>query len=204
AEGGRLGEPSVLAIFEETTEAYLARARRMGFDLDAMVDAGLVRIIYLRPLDLSPDEIIAELQHAVTETGARRVVIDSLNGLELALAPSFREDFAASLYRLVGWLSNGGVSVVFTIEVSEAFDEMKFSPHAVSFMAQNILFFRYVEVEGELKKVLAVIKMRRSAHSKSLHGYDVGARGMIVSGPLATYRGILTGVPVPIDGQGTP
>jgi circadian clock protein KaiC len=96
------------------------------------------------------------------------------------------------------------VSVVFTIEVAEVFDELKFSSHAVSFMAQNILYFRYAELEGELKKVLAVIKMRRSAHSKSLHNYDIGSQGMAVLGPLASYRGILTGVPVPIEGKGTP
>ncbi len=203
AEGSRLGEPCVLAIFEETSDAYLARAQRMGFDLAGMVAKGLLRIIYLRPLDLSPDEIISELQHAVTEMGARRLVIDSLNGLELALAPTFREDFAASLYRLVGWLNGGGVSVVFTIEVAEAFDQIKFSPHAVSFMAQNILFLRFVEIEGELKKVLAVIKMRRSTHSKSFHGFEIGATGMVVSGPIGSYRGIFTGVPVPIA-KGTP
>ena len=72
------------------------------------------RFIYLRPLDLSADEILHQIQQAVGEIGAKRVVIDSLNGLELALAPTFREDFRESLYRMVGRLTGGGVSMLLT------------------------------------------------------------------------------------------
>ncbi|WP_437756911.1 MarR family transcriptional regulator [Sorangium sp. So ce1389] len=39
--------------------------------------------------------------------------------------------------------------------------------------------------------------MRRSQHSPYLHGYEISARGMRVTGPLTAYRGILTGVPKP-------
>ncbi len=109
--------------------------------------------------------------------------------------PTFREEFQESLYRMLGSLTGGGVSVLLTVEVTESFDKINFSPHSVSFLAQNIIFLRYAEIEGRLRKVIAVIKMRRSVHSQYLHAYDITSEGMRVAEPLTEYHGILTGVP---------
>lgn len=195
AAGAEHGEPGVIAVFEEHPEDYLARAKDMGFDLPAMVEKGLLKILYLRPVDLSSEEMLQRIQDAVDEVNARRLVIDSLNGLELALAPNYREDFRESLYRMVGDLTASGVSMILTVEVTESFDQLRFSPHAISFLAQNLLFFRYVEIRGALEKVVAVIKMRRSDHSREIHAYDVTSSGIHVKGPLREYQGLLTGVP---------
>ncbi len=65
----------------------------------------------LRPLDLAVDEGLLEIQAAVERTQAERVVIDSLSGFELALAPTCREDFRQSLYRMVGALTGAGVTM---------------------------------------------------------------------------------------------
>jgi circadian clock protein KaiC len=194
AEGVANGEHGVLAVFEEYPEDYLLRAEDMGFPLGAMVDANKIKVLYLRPLDLSAEEILYRIQQAVVEVGAKRLVIDSLNGVELALAPTFRDDFRDSLNRLVSQLTSGGVSVVMTVEVAESFQEIKFSPHAVSFLAQNILFLRYIEIESQLRTMLAVIKMRRSRHSHELREVEITERGMHVLGPFREYEGMLTGV----------
>ncbi|WP_437486636.1 ATPase domain-containing protein [Sorangium sp. So ce1014] len=196
-EGVRHGEPGVLALFEEHPEEFVTRAAEMGFDLEAMMQQDRLRVLYFRPLDLSADEILHEVQQAVVQIGARRLVMDSLNGLELALSPSSREDFRESLYRMVGALTGGGVSVLLTVEVTESFDRINFSPHTVSFMAHNIIFLRYAEIDGELRKVLTVAKMRRSQHSPYLHAYEISSKGLRVAGPLTGYSGILTGVPTP-------
>ncbi|MDB4974569.1 MAG: protein kinase [Myxococcaceae bacterium] len=197
AAGVLQGENGVMAVFEEYPEDYVARAQAMGFDLQAMAEAGKVEVLYLRPLDLSPDEVLFAIQQAVEKIGAKRLVIDSLNGVELALAPGFRDDFRESLYRLVGHLTGGGVSVMMTIELSEAFNELSFSTHAISFLAQNIVFLRYVEVDSQLRRMVAVIKMRRSAHSRELREYEITNHGLRVLAPFAEYEGVLTGVARP-------
>jgi circadian clock protein KaiC len=194
-EGVKRGEPGVLAVFEEHPDDYLARAQTMGFDLGSMEANGQLKVIYLRPVDLSADEILHQIQKAVAEVGAKRLVIDSLNGLELALAPTFRDEFRESLYRMVGGLTGGGVSVVLTIEVMESFEEIRFSPHAISFLSQNIIFLRYVEIESRLRRMLTVVKMRGSAHSQDLREYEITGDGMRVLQRLTGYQGVLTGVP---------
>ncbi len=189
------GETGVIAVFEEYPEEYLARANTRNPQVGKMISAGKLEVIYLRPLDLSVDEALAAILEAVERLGAKRVVIDSLSGFEVALAPTFREDFRESLYRLVGTLTATGVTVFMTAEVSEAFAEARFTTEKVSFITDEIIIQRYVEIEGELRRVMAVIKMRGSDHSHEFRTYEVTAKGVVVGGPLTEYDGIITGVP---------
>jgi circadian clock protein KaiC len=196
AEGLSKGETGVIAVFEEYPENYLARANVRNPAIGKMISAGKLELIYLRPLDLSVDEALAAILEAVQRLKATRVVIDSLSGFEVALAPTFREDFRESLYRLVGALTATGVTVFMTAEVVEGFANVRFTSEKVSFITDEIIIQRYIELEGELRRVMAVIKMRGSDHSHELRTYEVTADGVVVGGPLLEYDGIITGVPV--------
>jgi circadian clock protein KaiC len=194
AAGLKNGEPGLIAVFEERPKEYLARAKTLGPDLDDAVRDGLLEIIYLRPLDLSVDEALLEIQAAVQRVKAQRFVIDSLSGFELALAPTFREDFRESLYRMVGALTGAGVTVFMTAEVGVSFTDLEFSPDLISFLTDDIIIQRYVEMGGSLRKVMAVVKMRGSGHDKALRAYEVTARGIELGERLTDYTGIITGV----------
>jgi circadian clock protein KaiC len=193
--GLKAGETGVIAVFEEYPEEYIARANARNPEVGKMIKDGKLAVIYLRPLDLSVDEALFAILEGVERLGAKRVVIDSLSGFEVALAPTFREDFRESLYRLVGTLTATGVTVFMTAEVSEAFSEARFTTEKVSFITDEIIVQRYIELEGELRRVMAVIKMRGSDHSHEFRTYEVTAKGVFVGGPLKEYDGIITGVP---------
>ena len=165
AEGLRQGEPGIVAIFEEIPAEYVQRAATFGFDFDTPQKDGTLKIIYLRPLDLSVDETVHEIVNAVKEIGCKRLVIDSLVGFEMALAPGFRTDFRESLYRMIAALTRLGVTIVSTVEVEENFTSMNLSNFTVSFLADDIVRLRYVSINGQLRKMLLVVKMRRSQHS---------------------------------------
>jgi circadian clock protein KaiC len=195
AEGLRQGEAVVVAVFEEYPEEYLARAKARNQHLDEALKAGKLKLIYLRPLDLSVDEALAEILDAVEQMRATRVVIDSLSGFEVALAPAFREDFRESLYRLIGALTAVGVTIVMTSEVVGGYPEVRYTSEKVSFITDDIIVQRFVEIGGELLKVLSVAKMRGSEHSSDFRLYQVSANGAVVSGSLRDYHGISTGVP---------
>ena len=195
AAGLAAGETAVIAVFEEYPEQYLARASARNPELGKKLESGKLEIIYLRPLDLSVDESLHAILEAVERLGAKRVVIDSLSGFEVALAPTFREDFRESLYRLVGSLTATGVTVFMTAEVSEAFREARFTSEKVSFITDEIFVQRYVEIEGELSRVMAVIKMRGSEHSHEFRLYEVTPKGVVIGDSLKEYDGIITGVP---------
>lgn len=201
AQGLSEGERCVVAVFEEFPDAYLARAKTNSVDFARMIAADKLAVIYLRPLDLSVDEMLAEILTAVKRIGATRVVIDSLSGFEIALAPTFRVDFRESLYRLVGALTGTGVTVLMTAEVIEAFPDGTFTTERVSFVTDDILVQRYVEIGGHLRKVLAVVKMRGSTHATDFREYTLTAKGAVIGDSLIGYHGISTGVPTRADGR---
>ena len=198
-EGLRQGEPGIAAVFEERPQGYAERAGSFGLDLTSPQQDGLLKIIYLRPLDLSVDETLHAVLEAVEKIGAKRVVIDSLAGFELALAPAFRHDFRESLYRMIGALTGIGVTVLSTIELPESFQDLVFSPHAISFLTDDIIRLRYVEIEGQLRKILTIVKMRGGNHSKDICEYKITAGGIEIGARLQDYRGLVTGVPEPME-----
>jgi circadian clock protein KaiC len=191
-EGARRGEPGVIAVFEKRPSEY-AQTGTIG--LDQAVHDGKVGIIHTRPLDLSIDETLHELAEAIHRIGARRVVIDSLSGFELALAPTFREDFRESLYRLVAALTGMGLTVMMTAELEDSYTDLRFSPHGTAFLTDAIILQRYVELEGEFKRVMAVVKVRGSSHKKDLRLFEITADGIVVGERIGNYQGLLTGSP---------
>jgi circadian clock protein KaiC len=196
AEGLRQGEPGIMAIFEERPLGYVDRAESFGLNLKKPQEQGKLEILYMRPLDLSVDETMQEILDAIERTGAKRLVIDSLVGFEMALAPSFRADFRESLYRMIGALTGAGVTILSTVEIEDTFTALSFSHYAVSFLTDDILRMRYVEIDGQFRKVMIVIKMRGGNHSKDIREYVITDKGLVVIQPRSTdYIGLTTGVP---------
>src|SRR5687767_8772116 len=179
AAGLREGEPGVMAIFEERPQQYTGRAGNLGLDLKTPQRKGKLEILYLRPLDLSVDETMQEILDAIKKVGARRLVIDSLAGFEMALSPGFRADFRESLYRMIGALTAAGVTILSTVEVEESFTTL-----------------RYVEIDGQLRKIMFVVKMRGGNHSKDIREYIIDDHGVVVISPRVTeYQGLISGIP---------
>jgi len=195
SEGLRNGESAIAAVFEERPHEYAARAQNLGLDFMNPHKEGRLNILYLRPLDLSVDETVREIIDAVKASGAKRLVIDSLAGFEMALAPGFRTDFRESLYRMIGALTRIGVTILSTVEVEESFTELLFSSYSISFLSDDIIRLRYVEIDGQLQKVLFVVKMRGGNHSKDIRSYDITSEGVVLGNRLKGYSGLITGVP---------
>jgi len=196
AAGLRKGEPGIAVVFEERPQGYANRAGTFGLNLKTPQEKGLLEILYLRPLDLSVDETMQEILDAVRRVGAKRLTIDSLVGFEMALAPGFREDFRESLYRMIVALTGAGVTILTTIEVEDRFTEMNFSHYTVSFLTDDIIRLRYVEIDGQLRKILVVVKMRGGNHSKDIREYVITGKGVVVIHPRSTeYHGLITGIP---------
>ena len=153
-------------------------------------------MMYLRPLDLSVEETMEEIRALVLEIGAKRIAIDSLSGFELALAPGYREDFRESLYRMLGALTELGVTVIMTAELVESYVELRLSPTGISFLTDAIVLQRYVEVRGVVARAMAVVKQRGCAHSGELRAYKIDDTGITMGESLGQYGQVLTGVPL--------
>lgn len=201
-EGARHDEPGVIAVFEKRP-SECSQTGQGGREFEEMVRDGKVGIIHTRPLDLSIDETLHEIVTAIHALKARRVVIDSLSGFELALAPTFREDFRESLYRMVAVLTGMGITLMMTAELEDSYIDLRFSPHGTAFLTDTIIMQRYIELNAELRRVMAVVKVRSSEHSKALHLFEITEDGIVVGDVLADYDALLTGHPVALPARRT-
>jgi circadian clock protein KaiC len=203
AEGVRRGEPGVIVAFEQTPSQSWIRT------LDELVRAGEIGLINTRALDLSTEEIVHNLTGLIQRMKATRVVVDSLSGFELAVAPAFRQDFRESLFRMVTVLAGLGVTVMLTSELEDRYVDLRFSPYGSAFLTDAIIVQRYIEVESSLKRVLAVVKVRASAHSDEIRQFEITADGIVIGDPIRDIEGLLGGRPTrkPASepfGRGTP
>jgi circadian clock protein KaiC len=189
AEGARCGEVGIIAAFE--MHSHKSRGPAMA----ALIDAGQVVLLDTRSPGLSVDEIAVELIAEIGRLKASRVVIDSLSGFELALAPTFRDEFRESMARLVAALASTGVTVLMTSELEDRYTELSFSPYGTAFLTDAIIVQRYIEVDSRLQRVMAVVKVRASAHSNELRLFHIDDDGIQLGEMLAAHEGLLGGRP---------
>ena len=83
---------------------------------------------------------------------------------------------------------------------------MNLSNFTVSFLADDIVRLRYVSINGRLRKMLLVVKMRRSQHSIDMCAYEVSAKGLAIGEPMRGYRALTSGIPGPwsLESGGVP
>ncbi len=198
AEGARNGESGVIAAFEQRPN------RSRGAFMAELIASGRVGVIDARAPGLSVDEIATLLIAEVRRLNASRVVIDSLSGFELALAPTFREDFRESLSRMVLALASTGATVLMTSELEDRFDDLRFSPYGTAFLTDAIIVQRYIEVDSRLLRIMAVAKVRDSIHSNELRLFSIDDHGIRIGEMLADYEGLLGGRPTRRDSKNPP
>jgi circadian clock protein KaiC len=189
AEGARQGETGVIAAFEQQPSGSRNPV------VAALIEQGKVGIVDSRAPDLSIDEIVHLLTAEIARLNATRVVIDSLSGFELALAPTFRDDFRESLSRMVTALASTGVTVLMTSELEDRYTDLRFSPYGTAFLTDAIIVQRYTEIDSRLRRLIAVVKIRASAHSDEMRLFSIGDDGLRIGERLAGHEGLLAGRP---------
>jgi circadian clock protein KaiC len=189
AEGARHDETGVIASFEQRPN--LSRNRIIA----DLIESGQVGLVRAPESDLSVDEVTTLILAEIRKLKATRVVLDSLSGFELMVAPTFSHDFRQSLYRMVTALASTGVSVLMTSELEDRYTDLRFSPYGAAFLTDAIIVQRYIEVESRLLRVMAVVKVRAAAHSNELHQFTINDDGIQIGDMLPDFQGLLGGRP---------
>lgn len=195
-EASRRGERSVIYTFEESAAVLRRRSEGVGMDFGGMLDDGTLSVVEVEPLRYTPDEFAIAVRKEVEEQGARLVMIDSTAGYSVSMQG---KELVPHLHALCKYLKNMGVTVIVTDEISQITGEFRATETDVSYLADNIVFLRYVEMQGQLRRVVGVLKKRTSDFEKLLRELTISRAGLHVGEPLAGFRGILSGIPQPAD-----
>jgi len=192
------GECAALFIFDESINTLHTRCAGMGMDLATYVDSGHVRVRQVDPAELSPGEFVHEIRQAVEQHHATVIIIDSLNGYLNAM-PDERF-LIAQLHELLTYLGQHGVATMLVGAQHGLIGMQMQTPVDASYLADAVVLLRYYEFEGEVRQAISVLKKRGGAHERTIRAFTLTSDGVRVGEPLRNFRGILTGIPVPIDG----
>lgn len=196
-EAASRGERSVIYNFDEGPSTFFHRCEKIGLPVKDMVAGGNLCFEAIEPLHYSPDQFSAIVRREVEERGARIVLLDSLSGYRQSVRG---ENLQERVHALCRYLVNMGVTVILINETfSVTGEQMKVTEHEVSYLADTIILLRYMELSGEIRKTISVLKKRTGDFEKSLREFEITAYGLRVGRPLTELRGILSGVPEAVD-----
>ena len=196
-EAAGRGERSVIYAFEEGTETLLRRCEAINIPAQAMIERGTLAVISVEPLQYTPNQFVHLVRTEVEQNNAQIVMIDSTSGYKLSMQG---EDLVRHLHSLCQYLKNMGVTVILINETHTiAGGEFSVTEGGLSYLADNLIFLRYLELDGQLRKAIGVLKKRVSDFERTLREFKITKYGIKVGEPLTQLRGILSGVPEWID-----
>lgn len=193
-EAAGRGERSAIYMFEETERTFLKRCSSVNIPVEEMRDRGTLSIEEIEALELSPQEFAHKVRTDVEAEDTQIVMIDGINGYDLSIRGDDSE-LRRKLHSLCRYLKSVGVTVILIDEVSSVTGEFEVTEGGISYIADNIVFLRHIEMEGELRKVIGVLKKRTSDFERTLRTFQITEHGITIGEPLTNLRGILQGTP---------
>jgi len=189
-EAAGRGERSIVFTFEERKETLLRRCESINIPIRKMMQRGTLSIQQIEPLHYTADEFAALVRHEVEAQETAIVMIDSISGYRLSLAGA---DLISHLHALCKYLQNMGIAVLLINEVEAITGEFRATEIGVSYLTDNIIFLRYMEWSGQLRRAIGVLKKRLTDFERSMREISITRYGIQVGKPLIGLQGILTG-----------
>lgn len=194
------GEHAAMFIFDEELGLLTSRAKALGIDLEAMVEAGLLTLEQVDAAELTPGEFSQRVRTCVETHKARTVVIDSVNGYQAAMPEE--QALILHMHELLQYLNRQGATTFLTVAQHGLVGDMK-APVDVTYLADTVILLRYFEAAGRVRRAISVVKKRTGAHEDTIREFRIGSDGITLGKPLTEFQGVLRGVPS-LVGSGHP
>jgi circadian clock protein KaiC len=195
------GERAVSYLFEESRKTFVRRSESVGMPVRRLEADGSLELREVEALSVSPDEFAAEVREQVEVEGASVVVIDGISGYRMSIRGD-DEDLVRELHALCRYLRGMGVTTVLLDDIPAVTGDFEPTSERISYLADAILFLRYLEYRGEVRKAAGVLKKRSSDFERALREFEITANGLALGAPLTDLRGVLTGTPEWPDDDG--
>lgn len=193
----RRGERAAMFVFDEEKGLLIERAKGLGIDLQAMLDADQLVLQQIDAAELTPGEFSDKVRNCIEVHGALTVVIDSLNGFQAAMPEE--NALILHMHELLQYLNRQGATTFLTVAQHGLVGDMQ-SPVDVTYLADTVILLRYFEALGRVRRAMSVVKKRTGAHEDTIREYVIGEAGITLGEPLTEFQGVLRGVPVLVGG----
>ncbi|MAA74895.1 MAG: circadian clock protein KaiC [Salinisphaeraceae bacterium] len=184
------GERTLLLAFEESEAQLVRNAAAWGIDYRGAQEQGHFRIVAEYPENRSLIDHLVRIKQIIEEFKPTRVAVDSLSALErVSNGRSFRE----FVLGITSHLKSVGAAGMFTNTTDKLMGGESITETHISTITDSIIILRYVEVRGEMRRGITVLKMRGSYHDNEIREYVIGSEGMHIREPFRNVTGILSG-----------
>ena len=164
------------------------KAASFGWDLEGALESRQLVIHHVPQGELNLDSLGAVVRRELSAGSVRRIILDSL--AELVVAVRETDRFPAYARSLIGFIRAAGASVLVTSETTALGPEAE-PIGGLSFLFNNVLLLRYIEMESETRRALSILKMRDSDHAKGVYQFEIDAEGFQLMDKLEGLTGLL-------------
>ena len=185
-------ERCMIFAFEESREQLFRNAIGWGVDFEKLERDGKLKVVCLYPEVMGLEDHLISMKAQIDEFAPNRVAVDSLSALErVSTFKGFRE----FVIGLTSFIKEREVTGLFTSTTPALMGGTSVTESHISTITDTIILLRYVELFGEIRRGMTVLKMRGSAHEKDIREFTIDSNGMHIGKPFRNVLGILAGAP---------
>ena len=186
----------VVYLFEESVETFTHRSESFDIPVTQMREAGSLTVEEILPRTHSPEEFAHQVKDHIEEQTPGLVVLDGIEGYRNAIKGSEQDvDLRQRLHALTRYLTNMNVTVILIDERHEVTGLPQPTGSSLSYLADNLVFQQYIELEGELQRVVGVLKKRVGDFEATPRRFSITSDGITIDEPVTNLHGVFEGVP---------
>jgi len=193
--GLNAGERTLLFAFEESREQLFRNVSDIGVDFEQMEREGLLKVVCEYPEVMGLEDHLIIMNKVIREFKPDRIAVDSISALERVTTDKGFREFVISL---VSSIKQQEISGLFTSTTPTQLGGSTITEAHISATTDSIILLRNVEMNGEMRRGLTVLKMRGSQHDKDIREFVIDGKGMHIGKPFRNVSGILSGHPVQV------
>ena len=188
--GARAGERCLLFAFEESRDQLYRNAASWNVDFEQYEREGRLMVVAEYPHAYGLEDHLLRIRRAMEEFRPNRVAVDSLSALErVSSLHSFREFVTG----LTSFIKLHEIAGLFTSTTPTLSGGTSITESHISTITDTIVLLRYVELYGDMRRGLTVLKMRGCSHDKEIREFTIDSHGMHIGRQFRNVIGILTG-----------
>ncbi|MFO1430811.1 MAG: circadian clock protein KaiC [Candidatus Competibacteraceae bacterium] len=192
AEGCRRQERVLLLAYEESRAQLLRNAQSWGLDFQKWEEDGLLRVICQYPEAMGLEDHLLLIQREIEDFRPQRLIMDSVSAMERVGSVRYFREFVIGL---TSYAKQEEVCSLFTSTTPKLSGGDSITEAHISTITDAIILLRYVEINGVLRRGIAVIKMRGSQHDKQIHEFTIDDQGLHIGEPFNNVQNIILGIP---------
>ncbi|CAK0768242.1 Circadian clock protein kinase KaiC [Gammaproteobacteria bacterium] len=192
AEGCKHREKVLLLAYEESRAQLLRNAQSWSMDFRKWEDDGLLKVVCQYPEAMGLEDHLLLIQREIEQFRPKRLIMDSVSAMERVGPVRFFREFVIGL---TSFAKQEEVCSLFTSTTPKLSGGDSITEAHISTITDAILLLRYVEINGTLRRGIAVIKMRGSQHEKNIREFTIDNNGLHIGKPFSNVQNIILGVP---------